>query len=142
MREERREQVVQVKEVIVYVACDGTEFKHQRDCLNYEWEKIKKPMLEKLHRCKEADGIPNCNGGYVSDYNDYEWYFVRNKEDVDILNDVYYAGLGENDIGEWVCIEIDEESDTWYTTASDGIKYATDLLTKLGYKVEITKEAE
>ena len=142
MRKEIRQEVVQVKDVEVYIADDGTEFKSRRDCENYEWEKIKKPMLEKLQKCKEVFGVPNCDGGYVSDCYDYEWYFIRNQEDIDILNEVYYADLTDKCIGEWVCLEIDDYGECWSTTASDGIRYATDLLTKLGYKVEITKEAE
>lgn len=139
MREEIRQEVVRTTNVTVYIADDGTEFRGRGDCLRYEWEKLKKPLLEKLQKCEDAYGIPNCDGGYVSDCNDYEWYFIRNQEDIDILNDVYYIGLTDKVIGEWVCVEIDEVNDAWYSTASDGIKYATDLLTKLGYKVEITK---
>ena len=97
-------------------------------------------MLETLVKCRDANGMANCNGGYASDYNDYEWYYIRNQQDIDILNDVYCVGLREDVIGEWVCLELDDGCDAWVTTASDGIMYATDLLTKLGYNVEITKQ--
>ena len=140
MREEVREEVVKVTNVKVYIADDGTEFKHSYDCRNYEWEKLKKPLLDKLVKCEEASSMPNCDGSYTSDLNEYEWYFVRNQEDVDILNEVLGIGLSEKHIGEWVCVETDDGCDAWATTASDGIEYVIDLLTKLGYKVEITRE--
>ena len=139
MREETRQEIVVCRDVTVYIADDGTEFKYRGECLTYEWEKFKKPLLEKLQKCDEASGMPNCNGGYVSDCNGYDWYFIRNQEDVDILNDVFGVDISDTHIGEWVCIETDEGCDTWFTPAREGVQYATELLTKLGYKVEITK---
>ena len=140
MREEVRQEKVVYRGVMVYIADDGTEFDNKIDCENYEWEKLNKPLLEKLHRCNDADDMPNVHGGFVSDYNSYEWYFIRSGEDIDILNKVYNAGLTGKEIGEWVCVEHDDMCDAWFTTASDGVEYAKELFTKLGYKVDITME--
>lgn len=143
MRKEVRQEVVQVRDVEVYIADDGTEFKNKTDCENYEWENVTKPMLEKLVKCEGTEGLPNCNAGYVSDCFNYSWYFIRNQEDVDILNNIYHLGLKDEVIGDWICLETEERwRDAWYTTATDGIDYVTDLFTKLGYKVKITREAE
>ena len=142
MRKEVRKEVVLYRDVTVYVAEDGTEFKVKSECERYELEKLKKPLLEKLQKCDEVRGMANFNGEYISDLNEYEWYFIRNEEDMEILNKVFDLNLKYDDIGEWICVEVGEGSDGWCTTASQGIEYATFILTRLGYKVEITKEVE
>lgn len=143
MREEIRQEVVMTKNVTVYIADDGTEFKKKHECEDYEFENITKALLKKLQKCEDAEGLPNCNAGYVSDCYEYNWYFIRNHEDVEILNEAYGLGITDKYIGDWLCLETEGCCrEAWFSTASEGIAYTKDLLTKLGYKVEITREVE
>ena len=142
MREETRKEAVVFKDVNVYTADDGTEFKNRWDCIRYEQEKLLKPLLDNLQRCKELDYYPNFDGQEYADHHDYKWYFVRNKDDVDTLNRVYENLINESYIGTWINVEENDDCDAWFSTIDDGIKYATTVLTKLGYKVEITKEVK
>lgn len=140
MRVETRQQEVVVKEQTVYVADDGTEFKNRWECERYEHEQIYKQLLKNLQQCEDLKWFPNFDGQEYPEHHDYKWYFVRNKDDVDILNRVYENLIDEYSIGKWICVEEDEDSGAWFSTIDDGISYATTVLTMLGYKVEITKE--
>ena len=82
MRKEVKQEVVLYRDVTVYVADDGTEFRNRTDCERYELETLKKPLLAKLQRCDAVRNMANFNGEYISDLNDYEWYFIRNEEDM------------------------------------------------------------
>ena len=41
MREEMRKETVVFRDVTVYIADDGTEFKHRSDCVNYDGKRSK-----------------------------------------------------------------------------------------------------
>lgn len=140
MRKEIRPEQVVVREKEVYIAEDGTEFDSKLKCEKYEFDNLKKPLLGNLQRCKELDDYPNFDGQEYSEWHNYRWYFIRNEEDIDILNRVYGDKIDNSYIGKWMNVEEDEDADAWVTTIDDGIRYATAVLTKLGYKVEITKE--
>lgn len=77
-------------------------------------------------------------------YHHYSWVFVRNDADAELLNRMYdceYDNFEEH-IGEWVCIEQTDDDYFYLTSATQGIKYATSLLEKLGYEVKITRKDE
>ena len=141
MKVETKQQV-DVRNVTVYIADDGTEFDNRWKCQQYEIEKVHKPLLEKLTQCEELNWYANFDGQEYPEHHDYRWYFVRDEEDLAILEIVYPDTLGKIHIGKWVCIETDEDGSSWASTVDDGITYATTVLNALGYKVEITKEAE
>ena len=142
MREEKRQEKVVFQDVTVYIADDGTEFKNRWDCERYERERVYKPLLEKLQRCKELDGYPNFDGQEYADHHDYCWYFIRDLDDLEILVKVYPESIDVDSryVGKWICIEEDDDGNGWSSTIDYGIEYATKVLAKLGYKVEITKE--
>ena len=144
MRMETRRKEVMYTNVTVYVADDGTEFKTSWECERYEHEQVYKPLLEKLQRCEELDGYPNFDGQEYAEHHDYCWYFIRDLSDLVIIDKVYPdttdVNLSDRYIGKWMCIETDDDGNGWSSTLDDGIEYATALLKKLGYKVEITKE--
>lgn len=135
-------QKVDVRNVQVYIADDGTEFDNCWKCQQYEHEKVHKPLLDNLITCEELKYYSNFNGEEYPEHHDYIWYFVRDEKDLEILEKVYPDTLGRIHIGKWICIETDDDGSAWASTIDDGITYATTVLNKLGYKVEITKEAE
>ena len=141
MKEEIREEQVIVRRKKVYIATDGTEFAEYYKCKVYEWEKFKKPLLDKLQRSESASCNPNFDGRENYESHNYEWYFIRNQEDVRALCDVYEIELvGPYDIGHWVCIEEDTDGGAWATRLDDGINYASEILRRLGYKMTVEKE--
>ena len=144
MRAERKQEKVVYRDVTVYVADDGTEFKTAWECERYEHEQVYMPLLAKLQRCDEMEGYPNFDGQEYAEHHDYSWYFIRDLNDLEIINKVYPdttdVHLSERYIGKWMCIETDDDGNGWASTVDDGIEYATGILTKLGYKVQITKE--
>lgn len=142
MRKEVRLEQAVIREKEVYIADDGTEFDSKWKCEEYEFDTLKKPLLDKLQRSKELETFANFDGQEYAEHHDYQWYFIRNEEDVDILNRVYGEKLDSSYIGKWINVESNDEGDAWVSTIDDGITYATTVLNKLGYKVEITKEAE
>lgn len=137
-------QKVDVRNVQVYIADDGTEFDNCWKCQQYEHEKVYKPLLDNLITCEELKYYSNFNGEEFPEHHDYRWYFVRDMDDLAILEKVYpdSVDIDSKYVGQWICIETDDDGNGWVSTIDDGIKYATTVLTKLGYKVEITKEAE
>ena len=69
--------------------------------------------------------------------------FVKDEEDAELLNRMFlldYDDFGCH-IGQWVCVEESDDS-SWLSTIENGIKYAKELLDKLGYNVEITRKDE
>ena len=137
-------QVVKTTETTVYIADDGTEFRTRWECEKYEHEKVHKPLLDSLIQCDELKYYSNIDGQEYPEHHDYSWYFVRDLDDLAILEKVYPDSVDFDSkyIGKWICLETDDDCNGWVTTIDDGIRYATTVLTALGYKVEITKEAE
>ena len=140
MKKEIRPEHTVIREKEVYIADDGTEFDSKWKCEQYEFEMLKKPILDNLQRCEELDDCPNFDGQEYAEHHNYRWYFIRNDEDVDILNRVYGDKIDNSYIGKWISVETNDGGDAWVTEIGDGIKYATKVLAALGYKVEITKE--
>ena len=143
MREETRTKMIPDTKK-VFIAEDGQEFTDEIACQRYEMQLLRDQRSGDLLFCKEADGWCNCNGAENMDYHHYSWVFVRNDTDAELLNRMYdceYDSFEEH-IGEWVCIEQTDDDDFYLTSATQGIKYATSLLEKLGYEVKITRKDE
>ena len=140
MRKEIRHEQKVIRQKEVYIADDGTEFESKWLCEEYEFEKLRKPLLDKLQKSVELEYFANFDGQEHAENHDYQWYFIRNEEDVDVLNRVYGDKIDNSYIGKWINVESNDEGDAWISDIDDGISYATTVLTALGYKVEITKE--
>lgn len=141
MRVENRIKVTS-SNVAVYVADDGTEFENCWKCQQYEREQLHKPLLDELIQCDRLINYANFNGQEYPEHHDYGWYFIRDMEDLAILENVYpdTVDLNSRYVGKWICLETDDDCNGWVTTIDEGISYATFVLNKLGYRVEITKE--
>lgn len=127
-----------VKEKIIFIANDGTEFIDRIACQSYE----KNLTLKKLNETVEKADLdsPNFDGRENYESHSYHWYRPKNKEELKLLIDAFgdEVNVGISDIGKWICIETDCGDDyTWTTTLEDGINYARSILDKLGFDMEI-----
>ena len=144
MRQEKRSYThTQVYDTMVYIADDGKEFVHKSDCIQYELDKAREEAKGKIITCDELEGKPNIDGGEYVEHHGYTWVFVRNGEDAEMLNRMFLLDYDDFSchIGQWVCVEESEDS-SWLSNIENGIKYAKELLDKLGYNVEITRKDE
>lgn len=129
-----------------YIAYDGKEFMTEGDCRRYEANlKFEKLNIE---TCNNAWGFPNTiDREQCTDTYDFIWYRPKSIEEIDALNEKYILSIPNSCIGEWICIETNEEFgyeyiDSWYSTLSDGIDYAKRLFNILGYELTVTKKEE
>ena len=76
MKVETRE-VVETRNVKVYIAEDGTEFDNCWKCENYEFEKVHRPLLSTLISCEDLKYYANFDGQEYPEHHEYRWYFVR-----------------------------------------------------------------
>ena len=125
--------------VTYYVAEDGTEFKHSYDCEKYEMT-ILEEKLAGITQCKAREDYPPFDGGDHSEWCKYRWVYPRDENDIELLNELF-GGIGNDDIGEWLCIE-DTGDDFYVTPLKNSTMYATKLLDGLGYEITISKKGE
>ena len=144
MREEKRTCThTIVCDETIYIAEDGTEFKHRGDCIQYELDKARKEAKGKIITCDELEGKCNIDGGEYYESHGYTWVLVRDENDAERLNKMFPLDYDDFScyIGEWVCVEESDDS-SWLSGIENGIKYAKELLDKLGYNVEIPRKDE
>lgn len=144
MRVETRMKTIE-KPTTVYIACDGTEFEHLYECVNYE-DEIRWDKLNKVKQIKDAEGFANTTGDYINDENNFYWFVPQNEDDIKTINENFVLGrdeLSNSDIGEVICIEESQDcSDGWVTYMKSGMDYVKQLFDKLGYDVEFIKREE
>lgn len=70
----------------VYIAEDGTEFYRECDCASYERK------CERLEVMGRVEALPNFCGAppHESDNMDWQWFYVKNKEEVDDIIKAFY----------------------------------------------------
>ena len=125
-----------------YVANDGTEFKTEGSCLEYE-----RKLAEDEHKAKadkfrlvDLDGTYplDVDAQYINDNHAYTWYQVNSEEDLNTLEDVY-GGIGKPcSYPDIVCIETDDyyTDDCWSYWLSDMKKSTIAFWKAFGYEVE------
>lgn len=139
------------QEETVYIAEDGTEFPYSSSCQIYENALKRKRRIEALagiETCNELKNYANFDGvlGHREDCNTF-WYRPKNEDEIEKLNDAFcysgYKDFKSSMIGKWICLEIDSDDDfyglTLLTTLDEAIAYASDILSKLGYNMTVTK---
>lgn len=143
----------------VFVAEDGRRFKDKDECRTYEAElnransfgalKAKVDEIECLENGKAPFGY-----SYIDDERyEYRWYRPKDLEEIKALNDFFKIkverdGDAAEVVGEWICVEIEGDYDT-YTGKEDvyittAFEHSNEELVKfyaeLGYEVKIEKQ--
>lgn len=133
-----------VNTVTVYEAEDGTVFAEGYKCKEYEMSKNLELLNENVENCSELEGCPNFDGGECLESNDFRWYYIKTKEDLELLNKVYTHNdclpLSDDYIRKWICLEISQDFCCWVTTLDDALSYARRILDRLGYEFDIRKK--
>lgn len=141
MRIEDREFTVFKKERF-YIAFDGTEFKEEWKCRNYEFQELLEKMKDELVYINELEGYAPSDGCDHNENNEYHWFFIRNKEDYQRLEEFFDPQwLKEEMIGQNVCFELGDDC-TWAYAENESIEYAQKLIEKLGHKIVIERKEE
>lgn len=138
----------------VYIAEDGTEFLRSSSCRAYENTLKQKRAMEAIagiETCNELKNYANFDGtlSYMEDGNIF-WYRPKNEDEIEKLNDAFcdssYKDFKSSMIGKWLCMEVDSDDGlyalTTLTTLDDAIAYASDVLSKLGYDLTVTKRGD
>lgn len=141
---EKKEMVEKI--IPKYIADDGTEFTDEKECGRYE-RQIALEWLSVIETKPEAEGSPNFDGGECYESHNYIWYRPKNEQEIELLQAAYYddgtVNFHDEMIGHWICVEIDCADDfLWVTTLDDGIEYARELLSRLGYDMVVTAKEE
>lgn len=141
MKEIIKRQVIATK---MYQAADGRIFSDQTDCIVYEKGLEQKveylKALEKMEHPATEDWTP-LDGGEYMEYKQYRWYKPADKNDIDVLNElfVYWAKdaiLTAEDIGKWVCVEGEDfhnfEGEFYIYKIEDSIQHIKEFLDMFG----------
>ena len=122
-----------------YIANDGKEFPTMWEAWEHERELVFE-ALGAIEYSEEAENYPTFDGGDHNENSNYYWYRPKNMDEVNLLKEYYpHLYLTEACVGEWLCIEMDEENNAWLTFLKDSISYARRLLSKLGYVMSVSE---
>lgn len=122
-----------------YIANDGQEFPTMWEALEHE-RTLLFEAIKNIEYNEEAENYPTFDGGDHNENSNYYWYRPKNMDEVNLLKKYYpHLYLTEHSVGEWLCIEMDDENNAWFTFLKDSISYARSLLSKLGYVMSVQK---
>lgn len=145
----------------LYVAEDGRRFKDRGECEDYEKglnrKNIFAAMKAKVDEIESIEyGAAPFGYGYVdADRYEYRWFRPKTPGEVEALNSFFNIDVRIGDgiadtVGEWICIEIDGDYDTYTgkedvyvaSSASNSVSKVTEFYGKLGYGVKVEKQEE
>ena len=135
----------------VYIAEDGTEFIHKQLCQTYENQLKRKQAKKEIECIETCDALKNYmsfDGGlYYSENDRTYWYRPKNEDEIEKLNDAFcnicYRDFETSMTGKWLCVTVDYNDDlNNITTLDEMITYASDVLSKLGYDLTVTKRGD
>lgn len=147
----RTEKRIVEEEVRTYIACDGTEFSSENECLRYE-EKLR--IEESIDKIQELridslnDLMPLTNDGYTEEHYIYTWFELEDEEDYENLKAAFTGNNFPDELSypEKVCVEINNEydynSDSYLYTLNDVIENAKDFFERFGLEMELRKVGE
>ena len=97
------------QKIIIYVADDGTEFRTESECKDYETKQFSKHLIEaaeKLRITELDEHLPLSNDGLVDENNTFRWYKLDNEADFETLNKAYGNELSKPEhFPEVMCVE-------------------------------------
>ena len=131
------------QKVFTFVAEDGTEFRTESECKDYETKQFSKYLIEaaaKLRITELDEHLPLSNDGLINENNTFRWYKLNNETDFETVNKAYGNSLNvPESYPEIMCVET-----VGYEAYMDDA-YSYDMTTcrtitenfwkKLGYKV-------
>lgn len=137
------------EEVRTYIACDGTEFSFESECVEYEYGLVRAEAIKAANglRIKRLDGVfPLDTNGEVEGGWWHYWFMIKNQNDWNILRKAFESDSGlekklEN-YPEVVCIEECEDefgSDPYVFKLSDMLIQTKEFWKLFGYEVELRK---
>lgn len=123
----------------VYVADDGVRFDSECECEEYEKNKVEQ-QYQAIERCFLIDGRAAPNGEEHLIESHYYWYYPKTSADISYLNNLYGLEIDEDYLNQWVSIEYSPD-DNWASvcTLNDCISYVRNILSALGYKIDVQK---
>lgn len=97
------------QKIITYVADDGTEFRTESECKDYEVKQFSKYLIEAAEKLRipELDEyLPLSNDGLMNENNTFRWYKLNNETDFEIVNKAYGNSLNTPEsYPEVMCVE-------------------------------------
>ena len=125
-----------------YVALDGTEFKSEGSCLEYERQLETDDLREKADKLRlvDLDGTYplDTDAQYINDNHSYTWYQVCDEEDYKVLLNLYGDDVVKPETyPEIICVESDEDygNDVWTYRLSDMMQSTLMFWKNFGYDV-------
>lgn len=126
-----------------YVAVDGTEFKSEGSCLEYEKQLATDELIAKADKLRLVDlddTYPlDTDGQYVSDCKSFTWYQVCDEEDYNTINALFNNEIAKpTSYPEIICVETEGECycDVYDYRLSDMEKSTIAFWKNFGYEVE------
>jgi len=124
------------KDILVYIASDGTEFESDDACIDYEQRLKEAKALSDIEQCESLEGYPPPAGGDYNENHTFKWYRPKTVEEMDILRNIFCdCSFSDKNIGKWHCVEENEDLDAWVADEDDITGYIKEVYEKLGYTV-------
>ena len=139
------------EDVRTYIACDGTEFSFENECLRYEEKLRREESIDKIQELRIDnlnDLMPLTNDGYTEEHYIYTWFELEDEEDYENLKAAFTGNYFPDELSypEKVCVEINNEydydSDSYLYTLNDVIENAKDFFERFGLEMELRKVGE
>ena len=126
----------------VYIADDGARFDSEQEC--EEYEKNRSEIISQgIERCFLLDecAAPNGEEHFIESH--HYWYYPKNSSDIDYLNNLYGLEIDDDYLNQWINIEYSPD-DNWASacTLNDCISYVRNILSALGYKMDVQKNPQ
>lgn len=141
-----------MREATIFIAHDGKEFRNSRECMEYESDCRSKveDAVEKMHVPTLHNVVPMQEYGLENHYKStFEWYIVRNKEDMEALDTYFpiddieeFNTINDSELPTYICVETFVISGggkeyEWYNLR-DYLEIVEDYLASFNVEVRIT----
>lgn len=124
--------ITEARNVTMYVADDGTEFRDKRSCQQHEQELLEDGLNNSpdVIENTDAEGCAPFDGLDYNGDHSFRWFKPLNIKGVDLLNKVFsfeYKKLDETVVGKWIYVETDSWDEAWYGFLQDSLDYAEEM---------------
>lgn len=106
-----------MKTKVTYIAFDGTEFVNDTDCQKYEKKQMEKfaSLIDTMRISELQDVMPINTDCSPADANDFQWYYVGDKEGIYALEAHYNIDITSSCVlPTYICIESDGYDNYYY----------------------------